>query len=63
MRHSNNNTNPKRRTMRTKEEVAIAWIVVALVVLPLVVLYPPVILIGIIGYALRVLYTHYRSVR
>ena len=49
--------------MKSKEEVAIAWIIVALVVLPLVVLYPPVILIGIIGYALRILYTHYRSVQ
>lgn len=49
--------------MRNKEEVAIAWIVVALVVLPLMILYPPVVLIGIIGYALRVLYTHYRRVR
>ncbi len=49
--------------MRNKEEVAIAWIIVALVVLPLIVLYPPVIMIGIVGYALRILYTHYRSVQ
>ena len=48
--------------MRSKEEVALAWIIVALVALPLVVLYPPVVLIAIIGYALRVLYTHYRRV-
>ena len=49
--------------MKSKEEVALAWIVVALVALPLVILYPPVVLIGIVGYALRVLYTHYRSVQ
>jgi len=48
--------------MKSKEEIALAWIIVGLVVLPLVVLYPPVILIGIVGYALRVLYTHYRHV-
>jgi preprotein translocase subunit Sss1 len=48
--------------MKSKEEVALAWIIVALVVLPLVVLYPPVILVGIVGYALRILYTHYRRV-
>ena len=48
--------------MRSKEEVALAWIIVALVVLPLIVLYPPIVLIAIIGYALRVLYTHYRHV-
>ena len=48
--------------MRNKEEVALAWIIVALVVLPLVVLYPPVVLIALVGYALHVLYTHYRRV-
>ena len=48
--------------MRSKEEVALAWIIVALVALPLVVLYPPVVLIAIVGYALYILYTHYRRV-
>ena len=48
--------------MRSKEEVALAWIVVALVVLPLMILYPPVVLIAIIGYSLYILYTHYRRV-
>jgi len=45
--------------MRTKQEVALAWIIVGLVVLPLVVLYPPVVLVGIVGYALSILYNHY----
>jgi len=49
--------------MRSKEEVALAWIIVALVVLPLIVLYPPVLVVGILGYALSILYTHYRRVR
>ena len=48
--------------MRTRQEVALAWVIVALVALPIVVLYPAVIGIGILGYALRVLYTHYRHV-
>lgn len=47
--------------MTSKEEVALAWITVALVVIPLVVLYPPVVLVGVLGYALHVLYTHYKA--
>jgi len=62
MHYSNNNTNTERRTMRTRQEVALAWVIVALVALPLVVLYPAVIGIGILGYALYILYTHYRRV-
>lgn len=56
------NDNDKRRIMRSKEEVALAWVIVVLVALPIVVLYPAVIGIGILGYALRILYTHYRRV-
>ena len=48
--------------MRTRQEVALAWVIVALVALPIVVLYPAVIGIGILGYALYILYTHYRRV-
>jgi hypothetical protein len=53
------NNNDKRPVMRTKQEVALAWIIVGLVVLPLVILYPPVVLVGIVGYALSILYNHY----
>ena len=52
----------KKKEMRSKEEVALAWIIVALVVLPLIILYPPVLVVGILGYALSILYTHYRRV-
>jgi 1,4-dihydroxy-2-naphthoate octaprenyltransferase len=62
MRYSNNNTYPERRTMRTRQEVALAWVIVVLVALPIVILYPAVIGIGILGYALHILYTHYRRV-
>ncbi len=62
MRRSNNNTYPERRTMRTRQEVALAWVIVVLVALPIVILYPAVIGIGILGYALYILYTHYRRV-
>ena len=63
MRRSNNNTYPERRTMRTRQEVALAWVIVVLVALPIVILYPAVIGIGILGYALYILYTHYRRVQ
>ena len=53
------NDNDKRLVMRTKQEVALAWIIVGLVVLPLVILYPPVVLVGIVGYALSIPYNHY----
>ena len=45
--------------MKTKEEIAILWIVVGLVVLPLLILYPPIILFGIFMYAAINLYKHY----
>lgn len=55
------NNNDKRSVMRSKTEteVALAWVIVGLVALPLIVLYPGVLGIGILGYALYILYTHY----
>ena len=49
----------ERSDMRNKEEVAIAWLIMILMVVPLVILYPPVLMIGIIGYCAYVLYDHY----
>ena len=46
---------------QSKELIAMAWIIVGLVVLPLIVLYPPVVMVAIVGYALRILYTHYKA--
>lgn len=59
------NNNDKRSVMRSKTEteVALAWVIVGLVALPLIVLYPGVLGIGILGYALYILYTHYRHVQ
>ena len=45
--------------MKSKEEIIIMWIIVGMVALPLVFLYPPVILIGIFMYAAIKLYKHY----
>ena len=47
--------------MKSKEEVALAWIIVGLVLVPLMLLYPPVLVAIILGYALYILYTHYRG--
>jgi len=47
--------------MKSKEEIALLWIVVGLVVLPLIILYPPIILIGIFIYAVINLYKHYAN--
>jgi len=45
--------------MKSKEEIMLLWIVVGLVVLPLIILYPPMVLIGIFIYAAINLYKHY----
>lgn len=45
--------------MKSKEEIVLMWIIVGLVVMPLIILYPPVILIGIFMYAAINLYKHY----
>ena len=42
-----------------KEEIAIAWIIVSILVLIVVIAFPPIILIGIAVYALWTLYKHY----
>ena len=47
--------------MKSKEEIALLWIVVGLVVLPLIILYPPMVLIGIFMYAVINLYKHYTN--
>jgi|LULU01.1.fsa_nt_gb hypothetical protein len=47
--------------MRTKEEVAIAWIAVAILALPVVVLYPYVLIIALFGYCSYILYDHYSN--
>jgi hypothetical protein len=47
--------------MKSKEEIALLWIVVGLVVLPLIILYPPMVLIGIFMYAVINLYKHYSN--
>lgn len=47
--------------MKSKEEIILMWIIVGLVVIPLVILYPPVILIGIFMYAAVNLYKHYSN--
>ena len=47
--------------MKSKEEIALLWIVVGLVVLPLIILYPPIVLIGIFMYAAISLYKHYAN--
>ena len=46
--------------MRSKEEIAIAWIIVALVMIPMCILHPGVLVAGILGYALWILYNHYK---
>jgi hypothetical protein len=53
------NNNDKRPVMRSKEELIIAWIVLTMVAIPAVVLFPVTILLGIIGYCLYILYSHY----
>jgi len=45
--------------MKSKEEIILMWVIVGLVVIPLTILYPPVILIGIFMYAAINLYKHY----
>ena len=45
--------------MRSKEEIILMWVIVGLVVIPLAILFPPIILIGIFMYAIVNLYKHY----
>lgn len=45
--------------MKSKEELALMWIIVGLVVVPLCIMYPPVVLMGLFLYASVKLYNHY----
>ena len=45
--------------MKSKEEIILMWVIVGLVVVPLVILYPPIIAFGIFMYAIVNLYKHY----
>ena len=45
--------------MKTKEEIMLLWIVVGLVVIPLVILYPLILIFGIFMYEIVNLYKHY----
>ena len=47
--------------MKTKEEIMLLWIVVGLVVIPLVILYPLILIFGIFMYATINLYKHYSN--
>ena len=47
--------------MKTKEEIMLLWIVVGLVVIPLVILYPLILIFGIFMYAIVNLYKHYSN--
>ena len=46
--------------MGNKTEVAIAWIIVGLVMIPMCILQPGVLVATILGYALWTLYNHYK---
>lgn len=45
--------------MKSKEEIMLLWIVVGLIVIPLVILYPLILVFGIFMYAVIKLYKHY----
>ena len=45
--------------MKSKEELALMWIIVGIVVVPLIIIYPPILLFGLFLYAAIKLYTHY----
>ena len=45
--------------MKSKEELALMWIIVGLVVIPLCIMYPPIVLMGLFLYATVKLYNHY----
>ena len=47
------------KVMKSKEELALMWIIVGLVVIPLVIFYPPILLFGLFLYASVKLYNHY----
>jgi hypothetical protein len=47
--------------MKNKEEIALMWIIVGLVVIPLCIMYPPIVLVGLFLYASVSLYKHYTT--
>ena len=47
--------------MKSKEEIALLWLVVGLVAIPICILYQQVVLIGIFMYAAVSLYKHYAN--
>ena len=55
-------TSKKEKEMRNKEEVAIAWLILAILLIPLVILYPAILMVFIIGYCSYILYDHYSGV-
>jgi hypothetical protein len=47
--------------MKSKEEIMILWILLGLIVVPLVILYPLILVFGIFMYAAINLYKHYSN--
>ena len=45
--------------MRNKEELALMWVIVGATGIVTIIVYPPIILIGIFLYAVIKLYKHY----
>jgi len=47
--------------MKSKEEIMLMWVVIGLIVIPLVILYPLILVFGIFMYATISLYKHYSN--
>jgi hypothetical protein len=47
--------------MKSKEEIMMLWILLGLIVVPLVILYPLILVFGIFMYAAINLYKHYSN--
>ena len=45
--------------MKNKEEIALMWIIVGMVLIPLCILTPSILLVGLFIYAVVKLYKHY----
>jgi|TARA_R110000772_G_C13060830_1_gene415278 uncharacterized membrane protein YdjX (TVP38/TMEM64 family) len=48
---------------RSKEEIAIAWIIIMMFLVPLVIIYPVTIIAVILGYALWVVWDNHHETR
>ena len=46
--------------MTNRTEVTLAWIIVGIIAVPMCILHPGVLVAGILGYALWILYNHYK---